>query len=144
MSNSSFTYNTVIHLYETDAAQVIFFGKLSEICHRAFEDFFIQKGVSLNKIIFDKEIPYLFYVRHYECDFFEKITFFKKIVVVVNCGKIGNSSFTINFDFFDKKNGNKKLASSKIVYVCVDKKIEKKINIPQELINLLSSITPKK
>lgn len=140
MSFSSFIYQTSVRLYETDAAKVIFFGKLSEICHRTFEEFFFQQDFSLEEIISDSKIPYIFSVRHYECDFLKKMSFGSKLFVAMSCIKIGNSSFTINFDFYGEKEQQNLLANGKITYVCADKKTGEKISVPIDLKKIFSQI----
>ena len=147
MEFSPFIYQTVVHLYETDSAKVIFFGRLSEICHRAVENFFSKKGVFLSDVILNNEVPYLFYVRHFECDFIGKISFLDEIEIQMRCSKIGNSSFSLSFDIYrqEKKSNDSynSLANAKIVYVCVDKKSGQKINVPIELQKILNPIFKK-
>ena len=92
-----FVCKTHIHLFQTDAAQVIFYGRLAEMCHASFENFLNTQEINLKKI-FSIKSSFLFYVRHYECNFIDANLQKRKMKIVKFKDEIrlGNlSAFTL-------------------------------------------------
>lgn len=123
----SFSYETKVELYETDASGVIFFSHLFHFTHRALSAFFNELGVSLQDR-FTKQ-DYFFPVVHAEGDYLAPIFTEDLLHIDVQVISIGNTSFALAYTL--KKNGVC-VAQAKTIHVAVDS-TKSKVEIPSHL-----------
>jgi 1,4-dihydroxy-2-naphthoyl-CoA hydrolase len=120
-----YKFQTRINFFDADAAGVLFFGKIFEICHRAYEeflysfnpadDYFSHPGLA---------IPII----HTEADYLKTVKPGKVVFVNIVVEEIRSSSFSLNYIITDEK--GEKLVKVKTVHVFIDKQTQKKKEIP--------------
>lgn len=122
-----FFYSTKIHLRDTDATGVIFFSEQLRLALEAFEEF-IQLGE------FFKHNDFLLPIVHADVDFMQPLSVGDPIKISVRLGEVGNSSFTMKYEFFREEI---LAGKASIVHVTVDRKSQKKIPLPEALLKIL-------
>lgn len=131
----TFLFNTKIKLYQTDAAGILFYSHIFTIAHDAYDVFLDKIGFTISDILnhSDYRLPYI----HAEADYFFPLTAGDAIQIRLNVERIGTTSYTIIYSFFD--NNEKLAAFVKTVHVVTDKKSKKKMKIPEDLLAALSN-----
>lgn len=127
-----FNYNTRVKMYDTDAAQIIYFASQFRFAHDAFEALLDAEGFPFKT--FFEEVPYFFVVVHAEADYKQSLRIGDDITVQVSIGKIGATSATI--DYIILKDNNT-MGTVSTVHVCIDKHTREKRAIPDEMLNIL-------
>lgn len=135
-----YCYKTSIHLKDTDATGVIFFSEQLKIALEAFEHFLRGHTFSFAQILAS---PYLMPVVHSEADYIAPLRVDDEVDVVLYLEKIGNSSFTLSFDFFNKTL-DCLAGTAKITHVLTLKETKRSTLLPDELREVLSSLAPSK
>lgn len=124
-----------IKFSHTDAAGLIYFGKLYELGHEVLENYLNQTEYSVAKML--KEREYITPIAHSEADYLAPMRLGDKVTIEIGIEHIGTSSFTTYYLFFSASTSNgetKKqlLAQAKTVNVCVSKKTGKKMELPYD------------
>lgn len=101
MRKEPFEYRFRIRLHDTDAAGVLFFAHLLRYAHDAYEAFMEQTGFALNKLISNTglQLPLV----HAEADFTAPLRHGEEVCVRLRLARLGGSSFTLEYRFFDGK-----------------------------------------
>ena len=129
-----FSCKRVIHLQDTDATGVLYFAQQLRLALEVFEDFLQEQGQPLSSLISEKE--YLMPIVHAEADYFSPLLVGDTLFIELSLEKLGTSSFTLGYRYFDEKEGKEKGKAS-IVHVTTSKKTWKSMPIPKELAECL-------
>lgn len=124
--------NYKIKFTQSDPGGIIFFSKLFEIAHWAYEEM-VENFELKRNYFFDSEfaIPLI----HAEADYLKPIRVHEDIRVNVVVEEIRTSSFILGYEFIDAEGDLK--AKVKTVHVCVVKNNFSKTSIPDDLKNCL-------
>ena len=120
------TYHRV-RMFDTDCANVIFFGSQFRYFHEAIEVLFDQIGVPFS-VLFSTS-PFLFVVVHASADFIKPLTIGDPIEIQTRLKEMSNTSFTLFFEMFRE---GVLVGRGEIVQVCLDAKTRTKMRIPDE------------
>lgn len=123
------TYNTV-RMYDTDTAQILFFGAQFRFINDALEELLATIGLNMNILFTQKE--YGFVVRHASSDYIKPSRVGDKLRIEVHVVHIGDTSFGFLYNIFNDAT-NELVGKSKSVHVTIDIASKKKITIPDEL-----------
>ncbi len=123
------TYQTKIKLHETDAAGVIFFANQFKIIHDAYESLLETIGFGFAELIRDKD--FFLPIVHAESDYKAPLFVGDVIEVQVKVGRVGQTSFTLNYALLNAK--RETVGTGRTVHVAVDKKTRQKIPIRQDM-----------
>ena len=124
----SFVARVPIRFNQADPGGILFFAKVYEIAHDVYEDFVRSLGFEW-KAWFQNEswaVP----IRHSTCEYYAPIWAGMAVDVTVNLERVGESSFTIKYDF---KSGDKRRCTVELVHTFLDKKTIGKMPIPSEI-----------
>ncbi|MBU0561358.1 MAG: acyl-CoA thioesterase [Bacteroidetes bacterium] len=111
----------------SDPGGILFYSKLFEITHLAFEDFIHSLDLDLD---FFYDPVYAFPIIHTEADYISQIKIHETILVELIVSELRDSSFEINYLL---KNENVLKAKSKTVHVAVNKQKFSKVTLPGKL-----------
>jgi len=128
-----FTFKTRVRLYHTDAAGILFYSRIYNLAHDAYEEMLRHAGLDVRTIITKSD--FLFPFVHSEADYRKMITVGEELEIRVNVEKIGKSSFTLLFRFINSN--QEEAAVVKTVSVSVDKKSGQKIPLPEQLLRAI-------
>lgn len=101
----SYIYQTRVQVADTDATGYIYFAAMQRMALEAFENYLAEKGFRLGAVY----LP----IVHAEADYPTPMRLWDEVNIQVGCSKIGESSFTIEYDL----GGDNRV---QIVHVCVD------------------------
>jgi 1,4-dihydroxy-2-naphthoyl-CoA hydrolase len=131
-----FTYLTTIHLRATDATGVLYFAEQFRLALEAMEEYLTQAGLSLNTLL---KGNFLMPIVHAEADYFSPLEVGDGIAISLEVGKIGTSSFTLQYKFV-LRGENKEVGTVSITHVTVDKETRKKVPLPEPLVKILERV----
>ena len=90
-----FASESIVRLYDTDAAGFHFYGAQFRFAHEALENFFEHIGLPIAKTIREREI--LFPVVHAEADYRAPLAVGDRLTVRVAVRALGERSFTFGY-----------------------------------------------
>jgi acyl-CoA thioester hydrolase len=122
-----------IRFSDTDANGHVFFGNYFTLFDTAFLKYLKIIGYSFNRFL---QNNINFYYVEAKSQFKSPIRFDDELDVAVWIDHLGNTSFTIEFEAFNKTS-NKLAALGNIVAVVVDEKTEKPAALPDEFIQAI-------
>lgn len=91
----SFAHPVVIRFSQVDAAGILYFSRIFEICHEAYEAWMARDGLPLTPEITSS--PWLFPLVHAEADYHAPCRLGDRIEVHVGVVRVGTSSVTLEF-----------------------------------------------
>lgn len=133
-----FRYHETVHLQDTDATGVIYFSNQLKFALQAFEEFLKPSPFSLKDLM---NSAYLIPIVNVEANYFSPLTVDDDLEVILILERIGASSFTIKYDFFNVTSG-KHAGDAKITHVVTLKETQRSTPIPSDLRVILSSLLP--
>ncbi len=119
-----YQYKRKIFFYEVDAAGILFFGNIMNICHESYENF-LHDNISED---FFNHAKYVIPIKKAESEYFLPIKMGEDVNVELTVGKIGKSSFEIIYNLRNYK--GEIAVTVKTVHVFADKKFFQKTTIP--------------
>ena len=129
-----FRYQTSVCSTDIDAAGIMFYANFFTFIHDAYEAFMDHQGMSILKIVSSEE--WLLPIVHAEADYQKSLQGCEQITVELEIGEIGKHSFIMLYQLKDEKQAL--VATAKTVHVAVSKKTQKKIQLPDPLIEALT------
>lgn len=125
-----FTTYTTVRMYDTDTAQILFFGAQFRFINDALEELLATIGLNMDILFTQKD--YGFVVRHASSDYIKPSRVGDILRIEVNVVHIGDTSFGFQYNIYNDKT-NDLVGTSKSVHVTIDVASKKKITIPDEL-----------
>ena len=129
-------YEVTVRLYHTDAAGVLFYGRIFEIVEEAFEEALAKTGLPLGDLLQDRDlrIP----VVHAEADYITPVRVGDKLRVTVDL-EAGRCSMRVKADIADLS--GRSVTKANIVHVAVDGTTGKAIPLPRLLYDAIDRIS---
>jgi 1,4-dihydroxy-2-naphthoyl-CoA hydrolase len=124
-----------IRFQDVDAAGVLFFGRIYDYCHQAYEEFWAAQGIDRAWIFAGAE--FLIPIAHSEADYRAPIRHGERITVHVDVGHVGRASFHLRYRVIGPAGATDLRASAKTVHAFVARATMKPIPIPPDLRVLL-------
>lgn len=122
-------------MYDTDTAQLLFFGNQFRLVNDALEDFLENEGLSMHHLFNDEQL-YGFVVVHAESNYLVSLKAGDAITISVTVTHIGTTSFA--FEYVLTRNAdNLVVGTSKTSHVVIQKKTHQKMAIPDVLKEIL-------
>lgn len=122
-----FTVNRHINFFDCDPAGIIFFSRVFEFCHSAYEK--LIESFELDEDYWDNAI-YVVPIVHTECDYYKPLKYGDEISIDVSVSQLKTSSFELTYKL---KLDEEVCASVKTVHVFVSREDWNKIEIPTEI-----------
>ncbi|MFC1563756.1 acyl-CoA thioesterase [candidate division KSB1 bacterium] len=126
-----------INLSDSDAAGILYFSNIFVKAHEAYESLLSDRGININDAIGNHD--FIIPIVHAEADYKNPLLPGDEIEIQVTCDKIGESSYTLKYDFYNMKDKNLS-AVVKTVHATIDKNSRIKIPIPEGLRSLIAQI----
>ena len=123
-----FEFKKKISFYDCDPAGIVFFGRVYELCHSAYES--MIEGFELKEDYWTNE-KYLVPIIKSEASYRNAIKYGETVTINVKVAQLKSSSFELNYEIL---NDEKQLCTEvKTVHVFVDKATWKKTAMPDYL-----------
>lgn len=91
----SFTFTTPVRFQDVDGAGVLFFGRIYDYLHLAYEEFWVSGGV--DRAYFFTGAPWVVPIVHSEADYKVPIRHGDTITVEIDVVKVGKASFELRY-----------------------------------------------
>lgn len=91
----SFAFTTNVRFQDIDPAGVLFFGRIYDYLHLAYEEFWASAGV--DRAWFFAGAPFLVPIAHSEADYKGPIRHGEAITVAIAVEKVGRASFALRY-----------------------------------------------
>ena len=135
MKAALFKSHYQIKLADTDAAGVLYFSSLYDIIHGVYESYMHISSLSLKKIIDEKN--YFLPIIHSEADYKQFMLLGDMIQIQLFLDNTSQHTFTLRYELYNEKEQITALA--KTVHLSIEKTTTQKINLPDELIYILTN-----
>lgn len=125
----SFSVRFPVRFQDVDAGGVLFFGRIYDYCHHAYEEFWGAEGV--DRAHFFAGADFLVPIAHSEADYRRPIRHGDRIDVRIDVTRVGRASFTLRYHVTGPEGDLRVEAST--VHAFVDRGTMKPIPIPDPL-----------
>lgn len=122
-----FTVKRRINFFDCDPAGIIFYSRLFDFCHSAYEQ--LIQSFELDEDYWDNPV-YVVPIIHTECDYYKPIKYGDEIEIRLSVSNLKNSSFELTYHLLFN---NEKCAVVKTVHVFVSREDWNKMNIPDNI-----------
>ena len=131
-----FRYATTVKLHDTDAAGLLFFGHQFKLAHDAYETMMTQIGFGFARIL--REDPFFIPIAHAEADFVRPLFVGDEVDIQLTVEKLGDTSFTLAYRLVNRE--GVEVGKVRTVHVCIDKRTQRPVSIPDDLRKRLGAI----
>jgi 1,4-dihydroxy-2-naphthoyl-CoA hydrolase len=123
-----FTFKKKITFYDCDAAGVLFFARIFELCHSAYEE--LISSFNLKEDYWSND-EYIVPIIKSEAAYHKSLKYGEVITIEIKISQLKTSSFELNYEC---KNERDEITNKvRTVHVCVDKKYWKKRELPEKV-----------
>jgi len=134
ISTMIFTYQRTIRFADTDAAGVVYFANILNICHEAYEDSLIHVNINMRNFFTHPSIAYV--IVHASADYLRPIYCGDKLIINLIPKKITEDKFDINYEI---SVNNVIVAKAITRHVCIDVATRNKRQMSGEIISWLET-----
>ena len=127
-----YNYQTVVKMYDTDAAGILYFANQFRFVHDAWESFLNSKGIFIHELLNSSD--YMFVIAHAESDYMAPVFLGDELIVQLCIERVGAQSVTFGYDILRK---DEVVGKAKTVHVAIDPSTRTSICLPQELLDKL-------
>ncbi|MDR9405487.1 MAG: thioesterase family protein [Halothece sp. Uz-M2-17] len=126
-----------VRLADTDAAGVVYFAHLLQICHTAYEEVLITQGINLQNYL--KQGTIALPIIHGEIDCLRPIYWGDLILITLTPQFPLETEFLIEYDLTAEDGSEKVLARGQTRHVCIDAQTRQRLPLPREIREALSA-----
>jgi len=124
-----FSTSIAARFQDVDAGGVLFFGRIYDYCHQAYEELIASEGI--DKAHYFAGATYLVPIAHSEADYRRPIRHGERIQIRVDVTRVGRASFTLRFHVTGPDGDLRVEATT--VHAFVERATMKPIPIPEDL-----------
>jgi len=121
----AFQVKRKINFYDCDAAGVLFFARIYELCHSAYEE--LIESFNLEEDYWNNE-DYIVPIIKSEASYHKPLKYGETIAVEIKVAQLKSSSFELNYECRNEKGEITNMIRT--VHVCVGKKDWRKRELP--------------
>jgi YbgC/YbaW family acyl-CoA thioester hydrolase len=125
----SFRATLPVRFQDVDAGGVLFFGRIFDYCHQAYEEFIATSGVDRARYFAGGD--YLVPIAHAEADYAKPIRHGEQVLVSIDVTRIGRASFRLRYRVTGA--GDDLRVEAETVHAFVKRETMKPIPIPDAL-----------
>ncbi|HSP86731.1 MAG TPA: acyl-CoA thioesterase [Ignavibacteriaceae bacterium] len=129
-----FSVKRKINFYDCDAAGVLFFARIYELCHSAYEE--LIESFNLDEDYWNNE-DYIVPIIKSEASYHKPLKYGDIVTVEIKVVQLKSSSFELNYECRNEK--NEVTNKIKTVHVCADKKSWTKTTLNKKVFEGFSS-----
>lgn len=125
-----FSFKKKINFYDCDAAGVLFFARIFELCHSAYEA--MVESFNLEEDYWNNE-DYIVPIIKSEASYHKPLKYGEVILIEINVSQLRSSSFELSYEI---KNDKEEITNKiRTVHVFVDKNSWKKKDMKKNIYN---------
>ncbi|MFP4253734.1 MAG: acyl-CoA thioesterase [Halothece sp.] len=125
-----FTYSYRVRLADTDAAGVVYFASLMSICHIAYEETLITRGINLQQWV--KEGTIAIPILHGEIDCLRPIYWGDLVLITLTPQFLSETELVISYELITEADTEKILAKGQTKHVCINPQTRQRFPFPNQ------------
>lgn len=133
-----FSYHRTLYLADTDAAGVMYFAQGLKICHEAYETWLSKIGISLAKMLEEKQISIP--IVHADIDFLRPIFCGDRLQINLEIKLIQDNEFIIQYQIFKQEFLNKPVVTAQTRHVSIHPQTRRRTSLPVIIISEAESL----
>ncbi|MDJ0691564.1 MAG: thioesterase family protein [Xenococcaceae cyanobacterium MO_188.B32] len=133
----AFSYSRTVYLADTDAAGVVYFASVMNMCHEAYEESLAQAGINWQDFVTNSMVAVP--IVHAEVSFFRPMFCGDKLLIKLVPKKISDHKFAIDYQIFSTTSAEKPLARGNTKHVCINSQTRSKVDLPISIIQWLQA-----
>ena len=134
-----FSYRRTVYLADTDAAGVVYFASVMNMCHEAYEESLAQAGINWQDFVTNSMVAIP--IVHAEVSFFRPMFCGDKLLIKLIPKQISDHKFAIDYQVFSTTSLEKPVAQGKTNHVCINTQTRGKVNLPELIIKWLQAFS---
>ena len=130
----SFSTTIPARFQDVDAAGVLFFGRIYDYLHMAYEEFWVSAGV--DRAYFFSGAPWVVPIAHSEADYKFPIRHGDVVTVEIQVERVGRASFTLRYRVLGPRGAEDLRVTAKTVHAFASREAEGRLKptaIPDDL-----------
>ena len=127
----SFSVRLPVRFQDVDAGGVLFFGRIYDYCHQAYEEFWGTQGVDRATFFAGAEI--LVPIAHSEADYRRPIRHGDRVEVRLDVTRVGRASFTLRYHVTGPEGATDLRVEASTVHAFVNRGTMRPVPIPEPL-----------
>lgn len=131
----SFFYSRSIYLSDTDAAGVVYFANIIQICHEAYEQSLANAGVEIQSFLKNSSVSLP--IIEVTANFFQPIFCGDKLLVKLMTKQLSDREFEIIYHLFNISSPDKIVAKATTKHVCINILDRTRSNLPDSILHWL-------
>lgn len=135
VSSRFFSHPADVPLSATDAAGVLYFGRLFDLCHSAYEAA-LKAGAKPLRAYLTGDI--ILPIVRCEAQFKQPIYCSDSLRIDLGLGEIKDSGFQIHYHLYRVTEGDLLCATAMTHHVCIDRHSRQRVSLPPELVTMLT------
>jgi 1,4-dihydroxy-2-naphthoyl-CoA hydrolase len=128
MNQQGLTSYYRVRLTDTDAAGVVYFASLMSICHIAYEEILINRGINLQNFV--KEGTIAIPIIHGEIDCLHPIHWGDLILITLTPHFLSDTELVMTYQLTAQENSGQLLAKGKTRHVCIHPQTRQRLSFP--------------
>jgi 1,4-dihydroxy-2-naphthoyl-CoA hydrolase len=128
-----FSYDRTVRFADTDAAGVVYFAKVLQMCHEAYEESLAAADIKLQTFFQDTStaIPII----HAEVDFFRPMYWGDKLLIQLTPQLLNEKTFALNYQIIKDSS---QYACAQTKHICIEPLSRKTKPLPQPILKWIS------
>lgn len=131
----AFSYSRTVYLGDTDAAGVVYFAGVLNMCHEAYEESLAEVGINLQQFLTNSTVALP--IVHAEVDFLQPMFCGDRLLVKIVCKQLNSHKFAIDYQIFSATASTSLLAKGNTIHVCINPQTRTKVDLPESIIQWL-------
>ena len=135
----AFSYSRTVYLADTDAAGVVYFASVMNMCHEAYEESLAKTGINWQQFLTNSMVAIP--IVHAEVSFFRPMFCGDKLRIKLVAKQISEHKFAIDYQIFSTISSEKPLAQGNTKHVCINAQTRSRISLPESIIQWLQDFS---
>ena len=133
----TFSYTRRVYLADTDAAGVVYFASVMNMCHEAYEESLAEAGINLKQFLTNSAIAIP--IVHAQVSFFRPMFCGDQLLIELVTKQLNAQEFSIDYQISLISSPTKNLALGNTKHVCINPQTRTRIDLPQLLVQWLQA-----
>ncbi|MDJ0618189.1 MAG: thioesterase family protein [Calothrix sp. MO_192.B10] len=131
----TFTYKRTIRFQDTDAAGVVYFANVLNICHEAYEESLAESGITLKS--FFRSTLIAIPIVHATVDFLKPMFCGDQQIIYLTPKMSSQDTFTINYEIYSTEESTRLMSKAVTKHMCIDATIRARKELPESMMKWL-------
>lgn len=135
----AFSYIRTVYLADTDAAGVVYFARVMNICHEAYEESLHEVGINLQQFLINSTVAIP--IVEANVNFFQPMFCGDRLLVELVGKQLSEHKFALDYQIFSAKVSKSVLAKCSTVHVCINPQTRSRANLSESITQWLQAFT---